>query len=323
MLVFIGLHYLLYPVFGLYVNLFYFPLILINAIVIGRYGGLLTGFLGYLLIIFLEFTYFGYSPGEIFIVGRIFNYLLISFVGFIIGYFRDIYLKLHHEMRVKKQFEQKIMEINQELSQLTYILAHDLRNFLSNIKGYADFLKQEYREEHVEEIGKNVQYINDLLSQSIKLAEAGQIIQKTEIVDLNSVLHKVKDILQIPSHVKVEMANLPTIKADSQKTYQVFKNIIENAILHGSPSQIKIILNSRNSHYFIQIVNDGIPFPNDILHAFNNDPDKLKKYGLGLSIIKKITNAHGWDITLENSPQPLVNVKIPIENTLVFSKYKN
>jgi signal transduction histidine kinase len=63
-------------------------------------------------------------------------------------------------------------------------MAHDLRNPLLSIEGYADILLSEYDEKAAKRISKLAQRAQHLLKRSITLAEAGRIIKPSQSVDL-------------------------------------------------------------------------------------------------------------------------------------------
>jgi two-component system sensor histidine kinase VanS len=96
--------------------------------------------------------------------------------------------------------------------------------------------------------------------------------------------------------------NLPTVLCDKEKLAQVFKNIFENAIIHGQPHNIEIKVVKDDKNMIILINNDGIPIPPNIkVKIFDYGFTTLKgSMGLGLSIVRKIIEAHGWSITVQS-----------------------
>lgn len=53
------------------------------------------------------------------------------------------------------------------------------------------------------------------------------------MVDLNLVIHEIREIIFIPEHVNVVIMNtLPTLNTDRTKMHQLFQNLISNAVMH-------------------------------------------------------------------------------------------
>jgi len=105
--------------------------------------------------------------------------------------------------------------------------------------------------------------------------------------------------------------NLPLIRADKNALLQVVNNLFDNAIKFSCSSRIIEINLSCNEEVLRLCIKDfgiGIP-PKDQDKIFNrfyrgDEPQKLgiKGSGIGLTIVKKIVEAHkGW-LTLESNP---------------------
>ena len=60
----------------------------------------------------------------------------------------------------------------------------------------------------------------------------------------------------------------------------------------------------------ITICNDGIPIPDDQrLRIFKSrHTTKEGHFGLGLGVVKRLVDFHGWKITLENNEQTTYNM---------------
>ncbi|MFX0181735.1 MAG: PAS domain S-box protein [Candidatus Hodarchaeota archaeon] len=198
-----------------------------------------------------------------------------------------------------KRAEDKLRRQKEELSEFAHFIAHDINNCLTTIEGYTQLLDLEYDETHI--IIKQIEYMKNLLQRSLILADAGVAVDKNEYVNLDTLVERVAEVT-IPKDIMFTHDNLPTVLCDKEKLAQVFKNIFENAIIHGQPQNIEIKLTKDDKNMIILINNDGIPIPTNIrVKIFDYGFTTLKgSMGLGLSIVRKIIEAHGWSITVQS-----------------------
>ncbi|MHA2365211.1 MAG: PAS domain S-box protein [Candidatus Hodarchaeales archaeon] len=214
--------------------------------------------------------------------------------------------------------EEKLKNQRDEFSSFAHVMAHDLRNFLQAIDSYAQVLmvNQTYHEKYLKKIRKQVTNINELLGRSLTLADAGKSIEKTGQVDLNTIIKDVAEVVIPQEEIEFIIDNLPIVNGDYEKIVQIFKNLLENAVIHGKPLKIEIKATKGKINNNIRIINDGIPIEKEIgrkIFDLKSSFDKHKGGGLGMQIVKKLVDAHGWEIRLENKPQTTFLISIPRE----------
>ncbi|MHA2366051.1 MAG: ATP-binding protein [Candidatus Hodarchaeales archaeon] len=213
----------------------------------------------------------------------------------------------------RKKSQDLLKRQKEELSEFADTLSHDLRNRLMSIEGYAKILQSEYNSPYLDNIISLAQNINKLLEHSITLAKAGLIIDQKQPLDLNQLIKNiVTDV--IPENIAVKVVDeLPTVRGDREKLKQVFQNLFENAVKHGSPTKIKITNSKLAKKFILKISNDGIPIPTGIRkEIFNHGFTTIKDgRGLGLTIVQKIIEAHGWEIQLGKNRKTTFIITIP------------
>ncbi|MFW9914695.1 MAG: PAS domain S-box protein [Candidatus Thorarchaeota archaeon] len=214
----------------------------------------------------------------------------------------------------RKQDEDDLRRQKKELGDFAHAMAHDLRNQLNHIKGYASLLQKKYDPAHGKKIEGFVDSINDLLGRSLALAEAGQIIGKACSTDLSELIRKTAEET-IPENIFFHLDSLPLVTGDPGKITQIFQNLFENAVFHGSPRKIEVRRRDSKDGISIFISNDGEPIPYELhLDIFRRGfTTKEEGWGLGLAIVKKIVEAHGWQIALEDAPETTFRLFIPTE----------
>jgi light-regulated signal transduction histidine kinase (bacteriophytochrome) len=152
-----------------------------------------------------------------------------------------------------------------------------------------------------------------LVDNLISYAKADRVQQPYSKINLNTLL---KDICEenlnelIQSHQAIiHYKDLPTIKTDMIKLFQLFSNLISNAILYNdSPIPEVTITAKKNGNFMnILIIDNGIgidmQYKDKIFELFERLNDKRRYHGsgLGLSICKRIVEMLGGKLWLDKS----------------------
>jgi signal transduction histidine kinase len=88
-----------------------------------------------------------------------------------------------------------------------------------------------------------------------------------------------------------------TIRADEGRLSQVFENLIRNAVEHGG-GEVTVRIGELDDGFYIEDDGPGIPVGEreDVFDAGYSTSDEGT--GFGLSIVKQVVDAHGWEIHL-------------------------
>ncbi|MHA1983477.1 MAG: PAS domain-containing sensor histidine kinase [Candidatus Hodarchaeales archaeon] len=219
----------------------------------------------------------------------------------------------------RKIMDEKIKNQTEELSDFAHTMSHDLRSHLQNIQLQNFLIKDDISnfEKYSNKIVKQTCEINELLTRSVKLADAGLVIQKEDKINIKEIINNITEIT-IPKEIAINYSNNTNvnnyyIKCDREKLLQILKNIFENTVKHSEPENIQIKLRLEDE-LIIDIENDGKTIPENIITEYLFEKEKNKprgKNGIGLSIIRKIIQAHEWDLTLTNNPITKYSIRIP------------
>jgi signal transduction histidine kinase len=219
-------------------------------------------------------------------------------------------------------------EVNRKLTELdrlrTYFLgmvSHDLKAPLVAIEsylqvilgGFAGDITEEQREmlgRSSHRIGGLLDLISDLLD--VSRIEAGQIAKEFKPMCLSEVVEGCLEDVQVMAREKemelrVEAPEeLPTIRAAPHRLRQVLNNLLSNAIKFTPPKGvISLCVEEKLDCLQVEVMDTGTGIsPEDLPYVFDEffQGRNVERAGagLGLSIAKKIVEAHGGKIWAES-----------------------
>ena len=238
-----------------------------------------------------------------------------------------------HIRRMEAQLEDRARELaaqnaqldvlNEERNRLLGIAAHDLRNPLAAIQGFARLLEgealgplDEGQVELVRNISRSSEFMLHLVNDLLDFAalESGKVDVQCEDVDLARLVQEALPVHRLHADEKSIRIELvlgelpPTVRLDPRKIEQVLHNLIGNAIKY-SPERTTIAVAVEEDGGWIQIdVKDegqGIA-PEEQAHLFEpfrragGGAARPRGTGLGLAIVLRIVEGHGGTIRVSS-----------------------
>ncbi len=216
--------------------------------------------------------------------------------------------QLHEQIRLKEHLA--------ALGFMSAGIAHEFKNSLATISGYAQMLRdgklsdpeREYSEKIVQETRALTRVVTDFLvvSKPLQLTTAPMGLKEL-------ILHSMEDLKRVESfqHVTMEVeGEFPTFEGDEVLLRQAFSNLLRNACEAQNNQQdgsimVKGQVLRQGGREFVKILftdtGQGIsPADRDKLFVpfFTTKPSGS---GLGLALVQKIIVSHGGMVNLENS----------------------
>lgn len=256
--------------------------------------------------------------------------LLLWFFFTVAGYFREAYQRRTFvTMRLLEAASEKLRSVaaemkrlNEEKSTFLGIAAHDLRNPLGVVLGYAEMLRDEEfsRKETAEMSAKIVtaaERVRDLVAGLIEAsaAEAGRVSLEKRPCDLLALARKVVEAQAAGAarkEIGIRVDGTPVVvTGDPGAIQQVVENVVSNAVKF-SPWKSTIVVSVRpESGAGIVEVEDEGPGVTEadrsrlfakFARLSARPTGGESSTGLGLSIVKTLTEAMGGDVSLESPP---------------------
>lgn len=223
----------------------------------------------------------------------------------------------------QRRFEQELARKNAELEHYVNAVSHDLRSPLVALLGFSRLLREDYGDvlgdkgqhflSRIEEAGRTMEC---LVQHLLQLSRIGRAEPERSPVDPREVL------LQLAAEVKPRLEEQgvrlrlpdapPILFCDRTQLYQVFSNLVGNALDHmgacANP-EIEIDIREIGGSHRIAVADNGQgidPAHHDrifqIFEIVGGGRKNRDGNGIGLAVVKKIAEAHGGSAWVESTP---------------------
>ncbi|MCY7366988.1 MAG: PAS domain S-box protein, partial [Chamaesiphon sp.] len=212
---------------------------------------------------------------------------------------------------------------NQELHRFSHTVSHDLKAPLRGFSNLATWISEDLPPTVDPDIFANLDLMrariarmNSLIDGLLEYARVGSTSTSLATFSVEQLLAEIVDSLSIPDSFVVELpADLPPITTHPVLLSQVLANLIGNAYKHhDSPGEtlrertdgrIQVTAQPDAKLWTFRVTDNGRGIaPENQAEVFDifktlSDTDQ-NSTGIGLSIVKKLVETHGGEITLES-----------------------
>lgn len=209
----------------------------------------------------------------------------------------DGYAVVCEDQTERKEHERMLERQNDRLKEFTDIIAHDLRNPLNLIEGRLQQFRETGDEEHIEIIDETSDRMARLVDDLLTVARQGMVVQDPIATDLKHVTATAWEAIGAPTTASMQYETVPPISADPDRVCELFENLLRNAVEHGGES-VTVRVGPLDGGFYLE--DDGPGINEDLREeVFNHGMSTVQDgHGYGLSIVRTIVNAHGWDVRL-------------------------
>ena len=264
---------------------------------------------------------------------------------------KDVKMDKHEKYFLRKdevgQLSRSLNEMTENLQQRINIaetfstdLAHEIRNPLASLKGASEILNTttdpEKRKKLIGIIAHDIERIERLItdySQMLK-DEASLSRSKMEKINLSNVVKNVCDDFNSDISNLGKKINIEIVKESKNKSLEVFgvetrleqilANLLDNAVSFSPENgSIQVSCLEKEKKVYLVVEDEGPGFNekniNQVFERFySNRPEKFGKHsGLGLNIVKNITELHGGQIQVSNRKKrgARIEIQFPLYTT--------
>jgi len=229
-------------------------------------------------------------------------------------------------LRMNIELEQRVQErtrrlaaANKELDAFSYSVSHDLRAPLRSIEGFSRVVATRYAEsldetgrDYLDRIDRATRRMNQLIDDMLKLSRISMAEVRKSRVDLSSMAHTI----------------LAELSSATKPTRSMELRVDEHLSVEADPGLVRIALEnllanawkftSRTAHARIEVcalpaeegtgflVRDNgagfdMKYAEKLFGAFQrlHGPAEFEGTGVGLAIVRRIANLHGWSLRAE------------------------
>ncbi len=215
-----------------------------------------------------------------------------------------------------------LREADRLKTELLANVSHELRTPLTSIKGYSTTMLRHYekigddeKRQYLEEISQASDKLKELIENLLQLSklEAGGLPLKREPTDITCLIDKaVKDMQQKAEkhHLASQLADSPVVaEVDPRRIRQVVDNLLDNAVKFSPEgTDISVRCELKDSELMVSVQDQGPGISSHELERvferfYQASPrvfHKERGAGLGLSICRRIVEAHGGRIWVKS-----------------------
>ncbi|MBU1670811.1 MAG: PAS domain S-box protein [Actinobacteria bacterium] len=221
----------------------------------------------------------------------------------------------------QKRREQEYERANAELLGYAHTVSHDLKNPLHDVTMAAYTFEQllerplsaeiqVFMDETLAAMKSGLERANHLIDDLLMLAESGQVPKEVIPVDVSEkvdeILAERSNELEIRGVTVRRDEELGSIVASPTHIYQVFSNLIKNAIVYNDSVEpvleIKALEPGDSGGHRFLVRDNGPGITPDLLDSIfvPFTRGEAGDTGIGLSIVEKITRVYGGEVTVFN-----------------------
>ncbi|MEM8808160.1 MAG: ATP-binding protein [Cyanobacteria bacterium P01_G01_bin.38] len=213
----------------------------------------------------------------------------------------------------------RLKERNQDLDEFTSITSHDIRAPLRAIRNLANWIEEDLSgqlpTENIEQLKllrSRAQRLDNFVAGLLEYSRVGRTRRAAAWVSPQSLVDEVIESLEIPPgfEMVVDVASVPALHTHKLFLQQTLSNLIGNAIKYHDRTNGRITITAEDQGQLVRfaVADDGPgikpEYHKKIFEVFQTlaNRDNIESTGIGLSIVKKVVERQGGQVSVRSSP---------------------
>jgi signal transduction histidine kinase len=225
-----------------------------------------------------------------------------------------------------RSFETMRLALKEEYSRRSRFImgvSHDLRTPLALIQGYAEAIADGFASDpqvqnrYIGVILEKTRTLEGMIAELIDFVKLDtgewrmkfrEVPIKTFLMDIARRFAEDAGILKRQFQARIEVSDTEVVSMDEGLFYRALENLIGNAIRYSAEGgRIELAVRQDSGALVLTVADTGIGIPPEELpHVFDpfyrgSNSRREQGFGLGLTTVKSIVEAHGWSIDVSST----------------------
>jgi two-component system, LuxR family, sensor kinase FixL len=212
----------------------------------------------------------------------------------------------------------QLSRTNKQLGEFAHLTAHDLKTPLRGIGTLAQWLYTDYYDKfddngrrQIDLLVKRVKRMDNIINAILQYSTITKNKTKERKVDLNVLTKEIISRINPPENIKITInKTLPVLMCEEEHLWQIFLNLISNAVKFSDKPQTNIIIDVEDEKCFwkFSVADNGPGIEprhfDRIFQLFQmlDGRDDVESEGIGLTLAKKIVELYDGKIWLTSKP---------------------
>ena len=216
---------------------------------------------------------------------------------------KPMLLGVARDISDRKAREEELRRQNERLDEFASVVSHDLRTPLNVADGRIRLARQSGELSHLDDAERALDRMEQLIQDALTLARDGRTVESQSPVVLPQLVRTAWNGVGDGDATISVFDEQITVLADEPRLKRSLENVLRNAVEHADEPHIDVRAATADGSAAISVCDDGPGIPaderDDVLQSgYTTSSDGS---GLGLGIVSRIADAHGWTLSLSES----------------------
>jgi PAS domain S-box-containing protein len=213
----------------------------------------------------------------------------------------------------EQQQRKELRRQNERLEEFTSIVSHDLRTPLQNAKTAAEMARNGGEATHFDALEREHDRMDQMIDELLTLAREGESVSETEPVDIAAIAADAWGPFGCPRDELEVVDEEITVSGDRSRVRRLIENLLRNVDDHCE-SPVTVTVGGSDDGFYVADDGSGL-----------NETDREKVFeagyttatdgtGFGLAIVKRIADAHDWEVSVGDSASGGVRFDVTVDS---------